>query len=279
MSDFKATFDQARNKLRHKLGFPALSPPDVEHPAASSDGSSSGVSVLHRVLAFEDHKQAPDACDPTDSDVIPLPAALSHSLSGTWKQRFDSKGKPVWQRDAREAASTEVGSLCPAACCTIKLIGAEPAHVSVALLCITAFLSGIICEHKLTLQVTKESAPVPKQPPQQPSTVHLQEGCCLAAEPMLAREGQLLLQLPQVHSLQQAKQQSDALQLQAYQQTRKLQGTPLIALSCSCRCYLPTYRMNVQQCRSAPVRHLCGLSGLRVLWVSNCSFLNGKTQP
>ena len=88
------------------------------------------------------------------------------------------------------------------------------------------------------LQVTKEAAPVTKQPPQQPSAIHLQEGCCLAAEPM-GREGQLLLQLllqlPQVHSLQQAKQQSDALQLQAYQKTRKLQGTLLTALSCSGR--------------------------------------------
>lgn len=117
MSDFKATFDQARKRLRHKLGLPAAVPPNVEPSAASSDGSSSGVSVLHRVLAFEDHKQAPDACDPPDSDIIPLPAALSHSLSGTWKQRIDDKGKPVWQRDAREAASDEVTRLCLAASC------------------------------------------------------------------------------------------------------------------------------------------------------------------
>lgn len=79
-------------------------------------------------------------------------------------------------------------------------------------------------EHKLTLQVTKESAAVPKQPPQQPDTVHLQERVCLAAEQLSARDRQLLLQLPQVHSLQQAQQQSNALQLQAYQKTRKLQG-------------------------------------------------------
>ena len=138
MSDLRATFDQARKQLRHKLGFPALPSPNVEPSAASSDGSSSGVSVLHRVLAFEDHKQAVDACDPPDSDVIPPQRALSHSLSGTWKQRVDNNGKPVWQRDAREAASNEVSSLCPAACCTVKLIGAEPANVSVVFLCITA---------------------------------------------------------------------------------------------------------------------------------------------
>ena len=111
MSDFKATFDQARKRLRYKLGLPAALPPNVEPSAASSDGSSSGVSVLHRVLAFEDYQQAPDACDPPDSDIIPLPAALSHSLSGSWKQRIDDKGKPVWQRDEREAASSEVTRL------------------------------------------------------------------------------------------------------------------------------------------------------------------------
>lgn len=128
MSDFKATVDLARKKLRLKLGFPALPPPDVEPCAAPSESSSSGVSVLHRVLAFEDHKQPPAACDPPESDIIPLPAALSHSLSGTWKQRIDDNGKPLWQRDIREAPSTEVSSLCLAACCTAKLIPVEPAR-------------------------------------------------------------------------------------------------------------------------------------------------------
>ena len=106
MSDLRASFDQAR-----KLGLPTAISPDVEPKALSSGGSGSGVSVLHRVLAFEDHQQDSDACTTSDSDIIPLPAALSHSLSGTWKQRFDDTGKPVWQRDAREADTTEVSSL------------------------------------------------------------------------------------------------------------------------------------------------------------------------
>ena len=115
MSDLKATFDLTRKRLRHKLGLPAALPPDADASAASSDNPGSGVSVLHRVLAYyEDHK-SPDASSPSDYDIIPLPAALSHSLSGTWKQRIADNGKPFWERDAREAASTEVSSLCPAA--------------------------------------------------------------------------------------------------------------------------------------------------------------------
>lgn len=107
MSDFRISLDHARKRLRHKLGLSAALPPAVEPSASSSDGS---VSVLHRVLAFEDHQQDPDACNSLDSDIIPPPAALSHSLSGTWKQRIDDSGKPVWQRDPREAETNEVSS-------------------------------------------------------------------------------------------------------------------------------------------------------------------------
>lgn len=117
MSDLRATLEQARKRLRHKLGLRAAPSPDAEpSEPPPSDGSGSGVSVLHRVLAFEDHQQDSEACTSPDSDIIPLPAALSHSLSGTWKQRIDDTGKPVWQRDAREAGTTEVSSLANLQC-------------------------------------------------------------------------------------------------------------------------------------------------------------------
>ena len=108
MADLREKFDLARKRLRDKLGLPAASPAPVEPSAASSDDSDSGLSVLHRVLAFEDSTQAADVVKPLDSDVIPLPAALSHSLSGTWRQHLSEDGKHIWQRDARAAASNEV---------------------------------------------------------------------------------------------------------------------------------------------------------------------------
>lgn len=246
MSDFIATFDQARKRLRHKLGLPAALPPNVETSAASSDGSSSGVSVLHRVLAFEDHKQVPVACDPPDSDIIPLPAALSHSLSGTWKQRVDDKGKPIWQRDAREAASNEVIRLCLAACCTMKPCRCYFGHHYSASPHPVQQSRGLECEDKLTFQVMKEEASAAKQDPQELYTVCQQAGSGISAEQPLARDGQLFLQLPHVQSLHQAKQQSDALQLQAYKKTRKLQG--MVAILCSCDSHLASHDRSVQKC-------------------------------
>lgn len=79
----------------------------------------------------------------------------------------------------------------------------------------------------LVLQVMKETEHVLRHFLQQPDAAHVQECLSLEAVQHLARNGQLLLQLPRVHSLKQAKQQSDALQLQAYQKTRTLQGIAL----------------------------------------------------
>ncbi|KAL3143129.1 hypothetical protein ABBQ38_003398 [Trebouxia sp. C0009 RCD-2024] len=75
----------------------------------------------------------------------------------------------------------------------------------------------------------KETEHVLKQFLQQPDAAHVQECLSLEAVQHLARNGQLLLQLPRVHSLKQAKQQSDALQLQAYQKTRMLQEAKFLA--------------------------------------------------
>lgn len=102
------------------------------------------------------------------------------------------------------------------------------------------------CEHKLTFQVMKEVAPAPKQPSREADTVRQQAGSGISAEQLTAIEGQLLLQLPQVQSLQQAKQQSDALQLQAYIKTRKLQG--MVAVLYSCDCYLARHDWSVHKC-------------------------------
>ena len=102
MSDFKDRLGMVRQQLRDKLGL-SVAPPSEAAPL--SDDSSPSVSVLHRVLEFEDNKQDPEALD---SDAIPLPAALSHSLSGTWRQLMLDDGKSAWQRDNRTAASSEV---------------------------------------------------------------------------------------------------------------------------------------------------------------------------
>lgn len=109
MSEFRQKFDLARKRLRDKLGLPAAIPSEIGSSAGSTEDSGEGSSVLHRVLAFEHQKPAPDAFNPQDSDIIPSPAALSHSLSGRWKQRVGDDGKPFWQRNEREAASSEVG--------------------------------------------------------------------------------------------------------------------------------------------------------------------------
>ena len=84
------------------------------------------------------------------------------------------------------------------------------------------------------LQVIKETEHVLRQFLQQPNAASVQEGLSLEADEHFPRNGQLLLQLPRVHSLKQAKQQSDALQLQAYQKTRMLQGITLIARHACC---------------------------------------------
>ena len=104
-------FDLARKRLRDKLGLTAATASEIAPSAASSDGSGSAISVLDRVLAFEDHSQATDVVSSHEGDMIPLPAALSHSLSGTWRQYLAGDGKPVWHRDTREAASIEVSRL------------------------------------------------------------------------------------------------------------------------------------------------------------------------
>jgi len=82
-------FDQARKRLRQKLGLPAA--------ATRSEIAATSASVMHRVLEFEDKRQEPE--------VLPLPEALSHSLSGSWKQLFLETGKPAWERDQRESPS------------------------------------------------------------------------------------------------------------------------------------------------------------------------------
>lgn len=78
-----------------------------------------------------------------------------------------------------------------------------------------------------TSQVTKDSGPKRKQVAQQPISVRLQEG---SSAERLRSSDQLLLQLPKVRSLQQAKQQTDVLQLQAYQKNRKLAGSAPVSV-------------------------------------------------
>lgn len=89
----------------------------------------------------------------------------------------------------------------------------------------------------------KETERVLKQFLQQPDAA--QECLSLEAEQRLSWERQLLLRLPQVFSLKQAQQQSDALQLQAYQKTRKLQGID-VTDSKTCSSSLATVSMSLQ---------------------------------
>ena len=78
------------------------------------------------------------------------------------------------------------------------------------------------------MQVEKETKPVSLQSLQN-SGSELQQGSFPhKADQSVSKDNQLLLQLPAVYSLEQAQQQSDTLQLQAYQQTRRLQGAVLI---------------------------------------------------
>ena len=98
-----ADIDQARKRLREKLGLSTSAHAAI--PAAhhvSQTAAAPLVSVMHRVLEFEDKKQVPEA------DILPLPEALSHSLSGSWKQLMLDTGKPAWQRDERDSSSSEV---------------------------------------------------------------------------------------------------------------------------------------------------------------------------
>ena len=91
-------FDQARKRLRQKLGLPAAAiRSEVAGTSASESTASPQVSVMHRVLEFEDKRQEPE--------VLPLPEALSHSSSGSWKQLVLETGKPAWERDQRESPS------------------------------------------------------------------------------------------------------------------------------------------------------------------------------
>lgn len=91
-------FDQARRRLRQKLGLPAAAiRSDLADTSAPESVVSPPVSVMHRVLEFEDKRQEPE--------VLPLPEALSHSLSGSWKQLVLETGKPAWERDQRESPS------------------------------------------------------------------------------------------------------------------------------------------------------------------------------
>ena len=91
-------FDQARKRLRQKLGLPAAAArSEVVATSASESAASPQVSVMHRVLEFEDKRQEPE--------VLPLPEALSHSSSGSWKQLVLETGKPAWERDQRESPS------------------------------------------------------------------------------------------------------------------------------------------------------------------------------
>ena len=84
---------------------------DSTEPAScDSHKTAPAVSVLHRVLAFEDKSQAPEI------DILPLPEALSHSLSGCWKQLVLETGKPVWHRSEREPLSSEVSNCAKEAC-------------------------------------------------------------------------------------------------------------------------------------------------------------------
>ena len=99
-----ADFDQARKRLREKLGLPTIAGCDAAAAIAAAPQTVAAplVSVMHRVLEFEDKRQLPD------TEITPLPDALSHSLSGSWKQLVLDTGKPAWQRDEGECPPSEV---------------------------------------------------------------------------------------------------------------------------------------------------------------------------
>ena len=99
-----AAFDHARKRLRAKLGLPAAATNAAkEEPSDTTSAATPLTSVLHRVLEFEDKRQ--------DPEVLPLPEALTHSPSGSWRQLVLDTGKPAWQLDERHTPSGEVSSL------------------------------------------------------------------------------------------------------------------------------------------------------------------------
>ncbi|KAA6422812.1 MAG: hypothetical protein FRX49_07347 [Trebouxia sp. A1-2] len=135
---------------------------------------------MHRVLEFEDKRQEPE--------VLPLPEALSHSLSGSWKQLVLETGKPAWERDQRESPSEVVRST-------------DVSHAQ--------------STENPELHQSQQGRLAAKQPQNQSAD-------CTGS-------GALLLQLPEVHTVQQARQQVDHLQQQAYFKTRKLQEAKFLA--------------------------------------------------
>lgn len=181
-----ADFDQARKRLREKLGLSTSAHAAI--PAAhhvSQTAAAPLVSVMHRVLEFEDKKQVPEA------DLLPLPEALSHSLSGSWKQLMLDTGKPAWQRDERDSSSSEV------------MKSSSPIH----------------------LPCPQSDLVEPRGRPHSGAQQHTK----LAVDQDQASSGGLLLQLPEVHTLEQAWQQVDHLQQQAYFKTRKLNEAKFLA--------------------------------------------------
>lgn len=175
-------FDQARKRLRQKLGLPAAAiRSEVAGTSASESTASPQVSVMHRVLEFEDKRQEPE--------VLPLPEALSHSSSGSWKQLVLETGKPAWERDQRESPSE-----------VVKSTGVSHTQSS----------------ENLDLHQSQQGGHV--------AAKQLQENPADCAGSQA-----LLLQLPEVHTVQQARQQVEHLQQQAYFKTRKLQEAKFLA--------------------------------------------------
>ncbi|KAL0030684.1 hypothetical protein WJX77_002096 [Trebouxia sp. C0004] len=124
-----------------------------------------------------------------EPDVLPLPDTLSHSLSGSWKQLVLETGKPAWERDQRETPSEVVKST-------------DVSHA---------------------------------QSSEPPDLHQSQQGGHDAAKQLQENPADctgsraLLLQLPEVHTVQQARQQVDYLQQQAYFKTRRLQEAKFLA--------------------------------------------------
>ena len=88
--------------MREKLGLSAASNAILAAVSSSSEPPDPTSSVLHRVLEIEDKRQEPEP------DLTPLPQALVHSLSGSWKPLVLDSGKPAWQRDERTSNEVQI---------------------------------------------------------------------------------------------------------------------------------------------------------------------------
>ena len=87
-----AEFDEARKRLREKLGLPASVVSALSAEFDRQDSGSAG-SVLHRILEIEDKRHLPEP------ELTPLPEGLVHSLSASWKPLMLEDGKSAWQLD------------------------------------------------------------------------------------------------------------------------------------------------------------------------------------